>query len=460
MRAERALPCSTAMGARPALRPASLVIAVAFSYLAIAPSLRSLDRLVSPKKTTAPAIDMPIPLNPSTRVNAVIGTGHFLSHYYQLCLPPMFLAWQTAFGVSFAELGLSMALMSCATGLLQTPVGFLVDRYGARRFLVGGTLLMTLSIAALGFATAYWQVLLLCLLSGTGNSVIHPTDYAILSGSVERSRMGRSFAMHTFSGNLGSMLAPPVTAGLMIAAGWRGTLLLVGLLGIPLVLVILWQSAILRDQVRRHEIPRASAPSGRRLLMTPPMLLFFGFFLLSAVATGGIQSWLIPVLQEVHGVSLSAASLALTSFLTGATGGVLLGGWFADRSDRHLAFSVLLTLVAAALLLVVAFKTMPAAATLGVLFAAGMLVGASRTPRDMMLKDASPPGQIGKVFGFVSAGLPLGGALAPVPFGYLIDKGRADLVLVLVALVLLASLLCVGTARAAAGRDVLPAPAE
>jgi FSR family fosmidomycin resistance protein-like MFS transporter len=237
-------------------------------------------------------------------------------------------------------------------------------------------------------------------------------------------------------------------------------LLLVGLLGIPLVLVILWQSAILRDQVRRHETPRASAPSGRRLLMTPPMLLFFGFFLLSAVATGGIQSWLIPVLQEVHGVSLSAASLALTSFLTGATGGVLLGGWFADRSDRYLAFSVLSTVVAAALLLVVAFKTMPDAATLGVLFAAGMLVGASRTPRDMMLKDASPPGQIGKVFGFVSAGLPLGGALAPVPFGYLIDKGRADLVLVLVALVLLASLLCVGTARAAAGRDVLPAPAE
>src|SRR5215469_5195573 len=148
----------------------------------------------------------------SFRVNAVIGTGHFLSHYYQLCLPPMFLAWQVAFDVSFAELGLSLALMSCATGLLQTPVGFLVDRHGARPFLVGGTLLMTLSISALGFTTSYWQVLLLCLLSGVGNSVIHPTDYAILSTSVERSRMGRSFALHTFSGNLGSMLAPPVTA--------------------------------------------------------------------------------------------------------------------------------------------------------------------------------------------------------------------------------------------------------
>src|SRR5947209_7036435 len=98
------------------------------------------------------------------RVNALIGTGHFLSHFYGLCLPLMFLAWQRTFEVSFAELGLSVALMSGTTGLLQTPVGFLVDRYGARPFLVGGTLLMTLSVAAMGAATAYWQILALSML--------------------------------------------------------------------------------------------------------------------------------------------------------------------------------------------------------------------------------------------------------------------------------------------------------
>ena len=43
------------------------------------------------------------------RVNALICSGHFLSHYYQLCLPPMFIVWQQAFGVSYAELGLAMA---------------------------------------------------------------------------------------------------------------------------------------------------------------------------------------------------------------------------------------------------------------------------------------------------------------------------------------------------------------
>src|SRR6266436_2667076 len=99
----------------------------------------------------------------NARVNALLGAGHFLSHFYQLCLPPVFIAWQKAFDVSFDELGAAMAVMSAAAALLQTPMGFLVDRYGARPFLVGGTLLRTLSISAMGLTTAYWQVVVLAL---------------------------------------------------------------------------------------------------------------------------------------------------------------------------------------------------------------------------------------------------------------------------------------------------------
>ena len=43
--------------------------------------------------------------------------------------------------------------------------------------------------------------------------------------------------------------------------------------------------------------------------------------------------------------------------------------------------------------------------------------------------------------------MPLGSALTPVPFGFLIDRGHPELILVLVAVLLLASLLCMGTAR-------------
>src|ERR1700740_3220535 len=142
-------------------------------------------------------------LGRDARVTALLGAGHFLSHFYQLCPPPLFIAWQKTFDVSFAELGLAMAVMAAAAAVMQTPMGFLADRYGARPFLVGGTLLMTLSIAAMGLATAYWQVVGLALLSGVGNSVIHPADYAILSGSVGRDKLGRSFAFHPFVGNIG-----------------------------------------------------------------------------------------------------------------------------------------------------------------------------------------------------------------------------------------------------------------
>ena len=147
-----------------------------------------------------------------TRVNLLIGTGHFLSHFYQLCLPPLFIVLQRQFNISFAELGLAVVLMTGTSAVLQTPLGFLVDRYGARPFLIGGTLIMSLSISAMAFTTAFWQILALALISGIGNAVFHPCDYAILAGSVPPERMGRSFALHSFSGNVGFTLAPPTIA--------------------------------------------------------------------------------------------------------------------------------------------------------------------------------------------------------------------------------------------------------
>jgi FSR family fosmidomycin resistance protein-like MFS transporter len=400
-------------------------------------------------------------LSRSTRVNFLIGNGHFLSHFYVLCLPPMFIAWQSAFHVSFAELGMTIMLMSGTTAILQTPVGFLVDRHGARRFLIGGTLLMSLSLAAMGLATEFWQILVLATLSGVGNSVIHPADYAILSGSVDKDRMGRSFALHTFSGNLGFSAAPPVTAFLMALIGWRGALLTVGLLGIPVVISILLQSRILRDQVR-EVVHGAVTLSGRDLLTSRTMILFFMFLMLGAMAGGGVQSWLVTVLHTFKGIELEVAATALTAYMLGSTTGVLFGGWFADTFKQHvLPFVTGLTVLSAVLMVAIDWLNLPVVAIIGMTFLSGLGLGASRTPRDVMVKDAAPPGQIGKVFGFVSAGLPLGSAVTPVPFGILIDKGHPELVLVLVAAILLLSLFCGGSARVSARvEEAVALPAE
>lgn len=383
------------------------------------------------------------------RVNSLIGTGHFLSHFYQLCLPPLFIVWQRQFHVSFAELGLAPVVMSMMAALMQTPYGFLVDKFGARRFLIGNSLIMSLAIAMMAFATSFWQIVLLAGISGAANAVYHPADYTILAGSIRKERMGQAFALHTFSGNAGFAMAPPVVAVLLGFIGWRETLLVIGLCGVPVAGAILWQSQILQEEARVEK--KKGGMTVGSLLFERTWVLFFLFYLFGSMAGSGVQAWLITILHEVKGVDLALASTALTAYMIGVSAGVLAGGWLVDRTKRHLALIIAGLIVFSALLLfLVGVLPVGGVAAILIMFVSGLALGGSRTPRDIMLKDAAPPGEIGKVFGFVSAGLPLGGALTPVPFGILIDHHHADWVLILAAAILLASLLCLGTARAVA----------
>ena len=148
--------------------------------------------------------------------------------------------------------------------------------------------------------------------------------------------------------------------------------------------------------------------------------------------------------------------------MIGSSVGVLFGGWATDRAQRpqhHAAIIAILTCVSAVTTLCVGILPMTGFLAIAMMFFSGMALGGSRTPRDVMLKDAAPPGEIGKVFGYVSAALPLGGALVPVPFGWLIDHGHAELVLILAAMLLAGSLFCMGTAKASSKRAAT-APAE
>jgi FSR family fosmidomycin resistance protein-like MFS transporter len=396
-----------------------------------------------------------------TRVNILISLAHTLSHFYVLVFPPLFIVWQQQFGISFAELGLVPVVMSIMSATLQTPIGFLVDKYGARPFLIGGTLFMSLAISGMAFCTEYWQILVLSVVSGAGNAVFHPSDYSILAGSIGKERIGRAFALHSFTGNLGFAVAPPVVAFLLLFMGWRGALLLLGLLGLPVVLAVIWQSSILHDEVRREK--KADRLTVRQLVLNRTMLLFFLFYLLGSMAGSGVQAWLITVLHQVKGIDLALASTALTAYMLGSASGVLFGGWATDRAGtaRHGnlgTFVIVLTTLSALTTFVVGVTPMGGIVAIGLMFLSGMCLGGSRTPRDIMLKDAAPPGEIGKVFGFISASLPLGSALVPVPFGFLIDHGHAEMVLILASGLMLASLLCMGSARASI-RRAAPTPA-
>jgi CheY-like chemotaxis protein len=73
------------------------------------------------------------------------GMDDFLAKPFRLEEVRRMLAFSSVAQVGMIMLGLSLALMSGTTAALQTPVGFWVDKYGARGFLVGGTLLMAVS---------------------------------------------------------------------------------------------------------------------------------------------------------------------------------------------------------------------------------------------------------------------------------------------------------------------------
>src|SRR5882672_3084176 len=70
-----------------------------------------------------------------SRLIAGVSAAHFVSHFYMLVLPPLFTFVRSDYGVNYTEIGLAITVFMAVSAILQTPTGFLVDRFGARLIL-------------------------------------------------------------------------------------------------------------------------------------------------------------------------------------------------------------------------------------------------------------------------------------------------------------------------------------
>ncbi len=382
-----------------------------------------------------------ISVRQDTKILGVVSAGHFLSHFYLLTLPPLFFILKSEFAVSYAALGAILTVSFALSAVAQVPMGFLVDRIGARIVLTTGLVIMAVCIGLMGFAATYWQVLILFTIAGIGHSVFHPADYAILNASIEPSRMGRAFSIHTFSGHLGSALAPATVIFLATVWNWRAALFIAGAMGLVATGVLASQWNSLRDDVVSVKKPEAETPAsgprpkdGMALLFSKPILLFFLFFLMTSMTASGVHAFLVVALIELHDMPLALASATLTGYLIASAAGILLGGVFADRTTRHDLQAALAFTVSALLILVVAAASLNLALMVAVLVLAGLMQGIVRPARDMMVRGASPKGSMGKVFGFVSAGMAAGSAISPMMFGFVMDLGRPEWVFYLMVI--------------------------
>ena len=371
-------------------------------------------------------------LRRDVRLIGLVGSAHFLSHFFQLTLAPLFPLLRAEFDVSYATLGALVSVFYLASGACQFAAGFAVDRFGARPVLLGGIALLAGSMLLAGLVPGVYWLFPLVALMGIGNGVFHPADFAVLNANVDPRRLGHAYSMHGIGGSLGYVAAPIVSFGIGSAFGWRVALLVVGAAGlVALVTLALQKEAF--GRVHTPVAPRRPLAGSVALFVQAPILLCFAFFCVLTLATIGIQTFSGTALNAAYAIPIGVATSALAAYLLGSTTGILAGGFLATRTQQHDRVAASGLAAGAGLMLLVAAAPMAAFWAVPLFALTGFVLGSTGPSRDMIVRKATPAGASGRVYGFVYSGLDLGATVAPVAIGTLLDHGQPRAVFVAIA---------------------------
>lgn len=357
------------------------------------------------------------------RAVGLASAAHFANHFQNMVLPPLFPLLTAQLGVGFVELGVALTVANVVSVAAQLPAGSLVDRLGARRMLVLALLVSAVALVGVGAFPNYPNLLLASAVLGLANSVFHPADYALLSARIASKRLGRAFSVHTFSGFLGTALAPLAMLALAATAGLGTALIASGIIGIIAATPLLcFGTDSMRADERTNSAVTVSVP-GMRAILTPAVLFLTGFFALLALSGTGISNFSVVALTAAFDTPLSVANVALTAYLSAQAVGVLAGGLIADRTRRHSEVAAIGFAINAAIVLAIGTLGLHAVLLVLAMAAAGLLGGLIMPSRDMLVRAAAPPGAVGRTFGIVTGGFNIAGVIGPLMFGYILDLG-------------------------------------
>ena len=378
------------------------------------------------------------PLTPLRRDASTIGlvsVAHGLSHFCQLIVPPLFPWIAAAFTLSNTQLGLLMTVFFVVSCVGQAMAGFVVDRYGAPRVLFGGMTCLALAAFGLAVAPSYASMFVFMALAGLGNCVFHPVDFSILNARVSQPRLGHAYAAHGISGNLGWALAPVFVVGVAQASSWRVALASVGVLVAAVLAVLVWQRqalAMLAAGAVRHA--GGGAPGSLGFLRVPAVWFCFAFFLTFAVSLSGVQTFGPVAAARLHGVSAADVAVCLSAYMFASAGAMVLGGHLVSDPRRTTLVVAFGFGLAALVALAIGFGTWPGWMVPVLFGVMGFGAGIAGPSRDLLVKQATPAGATGRVYGVVYSGLDVGQAIAPALLGVLMDDGRYAAVWTVVAL--------------------------
>lgn len=265
------------------------------------------------------AASRPHPRDPLVTAVVCLGIGQITAWgtgFYFLGVLAGAIQAQTGWSKSLVYFGFTVGLLTM--GVVSTWVGRLIDRVGARRVMAIGTLIGSLSMAAMSHAHSEFAYLVVWVFLGIGlRMTLYDAAFAALV-QVVPSRGRRAISYLTLFGAFASTVFWVVGHYLNELVGWRGTMLWFAAINLAICLPLNWIGLAHRES-GEHTPPAqphadaAGAPlegAARRLAMG----LYALVMSLNAFVFGVLSVQLVPLLE---GAGLAAAAAVWIASMKG-----------------------------------------------------------------------------------------------------------------------------------------------
>lgn len=259
---------------------------------------------------------------------------------------------QAHFGISYGTAQLTLTLYILGLAVCQLFYGPLSDRYGRRPVLLGGLVLFVVASAASAFATTIEMLIVARLFQALGGASGIVLSRAIVRDLFSGAKAASVLGYITMAWVLAPMVAPAIGGFLDGIAGFRGSFILLTVLGAA-TLAAAWATLHETHHDRRIERKLWAMDDITRILRTP-VFRSYAAVLASASTIFFCFLALAPYLMvNVMGRSPLGYGLWFIAVSAGYMFGNFLSGRYSERmgNDRMVQFGNIAALIGALLCL-------------------------------------------------------------------------------------------------------------
>lgn len=317
---------------------------------------------------------------------------------------------QQRFDVSAALLSSLAVAQLFVYAAMQIPVGILLDRFGSKKLLIIGAIIMAIGQAIVGFSEQIAPAIVGRMLVGLGDAFIFISLVRLVNGWYQGKRATRVQQLVTNVGQMGQAASAIPFAWLLQSMGWMPAFLSLGcllaLVGFGGWLIISNDRPSETTVVRPSSLAQALKNLGSNLKLPGVWLSFWTHFSVQSASSLFLLLWGMPFLVSAQGLSRGEASVMLASIVVfGFIAGPAVSSFCVRWPERRHQLVLAVMLAIAATLSGILIQ--PHAAPTWMLWCWIIVLGVS-SPTSMIAFDFSrsfvSKKSLGAVNGFVNVG--------------------------------------------------------